>query len=194
MTASHRYAKIGADRGRFRDFLSVGMAAALALWAAACFDAHIGMHSTRATGLRSFLGIGFGADLRDAERYYPNGIRETSPLGYPSYHITQASSDGIAYPDVIYEFDGSNGMQVVVARFAPSSADAVLERLRRILGEPTQHTVNKEQQMDEALWLVSDGEEVRFDRVRHLLTVLGPQGRNLSKDLQLRIENSATVL
>jgi hypothetical protein len=193
VTASHRYSKFGPDR-RVKRFLFGCMAAALALWAAACFDTNNRVHPTADAGFRSFLGITFGDDLRSVEAYYPNGIKETSPLGYPSYHITKAFSDGIAYPDVIYEFDGSNGMQVVVARFDPSSADAVLERLRRILGEPTQHTLNKEEMMDVALWMVPNGEEVRFDRARRLLTVLGPQGHNLRKDLQLRIENSAAVL
>jgi hypothetical protein len=85
-------------------------------------------------------------------------------------------------------------MQVVIARFAPSSAEAVLERLRRILGEPTQHTLTPDQRMDEAVWLPPDGEEIRFYWTRHLMTVLGPQGANMRKDVQLRVENSSAVL
>jgi hypothetical protein len=174
--------------------VTVCLAVAMALWSAACFNNYHSADASKGIGFKSFLGVEFGASQRDTERYHPNGIKETSPLGYPCYHITKASSDGIVYPDVIYEFDGVNGMQVVVARFAPSSTDAVLERLRRILGEPTQHTLTKDQFMDDALWMVSDGEEIRFDRSRHLMTVLGPQGHNLSKDLQLRIENSSATL
>ena len=138
--------------------------------------------------------MNFGTSLRDTRRYYPNGINETSPMGFAAYHVSGLSSDAISYPDVIYEFDGTHGMQVVVARFAPSSTEAVLERLRRILGEPTQHTLTEDQRMADALWLTPSGEEVRFDRSRHVMTVLGPQGANMRKDLQLRMENSAPVL
>ena len=35
---------------------------------------------------------------------------------------------------------------------------------------------------------------VRFDRTHHLMVVIGPQGANLKKDVDLRLENSATVL
>jgi hypothetical protein len=145
-------------------------------------------------GFRSFLGIDFGASLRETRRYYPTGLNEASPLGYPAYHVTDLSSEGVSYPDVIYEFDGTNGMQVVIARFAPTSADAVLERLRRILGEPTQHTLTEDQRMSDALWLTPGGEEVRFDRTHRLMVVIGPQGANLKKDVDLRLENSATIL
>jgi len=182
-----------AANGRAGRILTAGLAVALALWSVGCFDTY-NSHVNKGVGLNSFLGIEFGASQRDTEHYYPNGIKETSPLGYPCYHITKASSDGIVYPDVIYEFDGNNGMQVVIARFSPSSADAVLERLRRMLGEPTQHTLTKDQLMDEALWLVPRGEEIRFDRASHLMTVLEPQGHSLSKDLQLRIENISATL
>ena len=95
---------------------------------------------------------------------------------------------------MIYEFDGYNGMQVVIARFAPSAADAVLERLRRVLGEPTQHTLTQDQRMSDAFWLTPGGEDVRFDRTHHLLIVIGPQGSNLKKDVDLRLENSGTIL
>jgi hypothetical protein len=166
--------------------------AVFALCAAACFNT--APAPTNGVGFKSFLGIYFGASQRDTRRHYPNGINEASPLGYPSYHVTGLSSDNISYPDVIYEFDGDRGMQVVVARFAPSSTDAMLERLRRILGEPTQHTLTEDQRMAEAVWLTPNGEEIRFDRARHLLTVLGPDGGNMRKDVQLRIENSAAVL
>ncbi len=170
-----------------------GLVAALALWVSACFN--IGAPApTKSVGFKSFLGISFGASLRDTRRYYPNGINESSPMGYPSYHVTGLSSEGISYPDVTYEFDGDNGMQVVVARFAPASTEAILERLRRILGEPTQHTLTEDQRMAEAVWLTPGGEEIRFDRARHLLTVLGPQGANMRKDIQLRLENSLALL
>jgi hypothetical protein len=168
------------------------LAAMLALSVTACFNT--APPTPRGLGFKSFLGISFGASLRDARRYYPNGINEASPLGYPSYHVTGLSSDAISYPDVIYEFDGTNGMQLVVARFAPSSTEAVLERLRRILGEPTQHTLTDDQRMAEAVWLTPGGEEIRFDRARRMMTVLGPEGANMRKDLQLRLENSSPVL
>jgi hypothetical protein len=190
VTAPGWYVESAAGRGWRRPIRC--LAALFALWLTACFNT--APPATTGIGFKSFLGISFGASLRDTRRYYPNGINETSPLGFPSYHVTGLSSDAISYPDVIYEFDGSNGMQVVVARFAPSSAEAVLERLRRILGEPTQHTLTEDQRMAEAVWLTASGEEIRFDRTRHLLTVLGPQGANMRKDVQLRLENSAAVL
>jgi len=164
----------------------------LALCVPACFNT--APPTSNGPGFKSFLGISFGASFRDTRRYYPNGIDESSPLGYPCYHVTGLSSDGISYSDVIYEFDASHGMQVVIARFAPASTEAVLERLRRILGEPTQHTLTPDQRMDEAVWLPPDGEEIRFYRTRHLMTVLGPQGANMRKDVQLRVENSSAVL
>jgi hypothetical protein len=169
-----------------------GLIAAVALWSAACFNAKA--PAVKGISFKSFLRISFGTSLRDTHGYYPSGINEASPMGFPAYHVTGLSADGISYPDVIYEFDGINGMQVVVAHFAPSSTDAVLERLRRILGEPTQHTLTQEQRMEEATWLTPGGEEVHFYRDRHLMTILGPQGANMRKDLQLRVENSSPVL
>jgi hypothetical protein len=169
------------------------LVAGLALWVSACFNAGAPA-PTQSAGFKSFLGISFGASLRDTRRYYPSGMNEASPLGYPCYHVTGLSSDAISYPDVIYEFDGDKGMQVVVASFAPASTEAVLERLRRILGEPTQHTLTEDQRMAQAVWLTPAGEEIRFDRNRHLLTVLGPQGVNMRKDIELRLENSTAVL
>lgn len=190
MTAPGRCVEFAARR--MRCALMRCLAVVFALWLSACFNT--APPATTGIGFKSFLGIKFGASLRDTRRYYPNGINEASPLGYPSYHVTGLSSDAISYPDVIYEFDSNNGMQVVVARFAPSSAEAVLERLRRILGEPTQHTLTEDQRMADAVWLTPGGEEIRFDRTRHMLTVLGPQGANMRKDVQLRLENSAAVL
>ena len=170
----------------------VAVALLLMLWTAGCYT--ITAPVPHGVGFRSFLGIDFGASLRETRRYYPTGLNEASPLGYPAYHVTGLSSEGVAYPDVIYEFDGTNGMQVVLARFAPSAADAVLERLRRVLGEPTQHTLTQDQRMSYALWLTPGGEEVRFDRAHELLVVIGPQGSNLKKDVDLRLENNALVL
>ncbi len=190
MTAPDRFLRSAA--GRTWRVPARCLAVALALWAAACFNT--APPATKGVGFKSFLGVAFGASLRDTRRYYPTGINETSPLGFPSYHVNGLSSEAISYPDVIYEFDGSKGMQVVVARFAPSSTEAVLERLRRLLGEPTQHTLTQDQRMADAVWLIPGGEEIRFDRAHHLLTVLGPQGAGLKKDLELRIENSAAVL
>jgi hypothetical protein len=163
----------------------------LMLCASACFNT---APPSGAAGFRSFLGVKFGDSLRETRSYYPRGIDEASPLGYPSYHVTGLSSETISYPDVIYEFDGNSGMQVVVARFSPSSSDAVLERLRRLLGEPTEHTLTEDQRMAEALWLTPSGEEIRFDRGRHLMTVIGPNGGNMRKDVQLRLENSYAIL
>ena len=190
MIASARYPESWAHRARRAPLRC--LVAVLALWAVACFN--MAPPPAQGVGFRSFLGICFGTSLRDTRGYYPNGINETSPMGFPAYHVNGLSSDAISYPDVIYEFDGTHGMQVVVARFAPSSTEAVLERLRRILGEPTQHTLTEDQRMAEALWLSPGGEEIRFDRARHVMTVLGPQGANMRKDLQLRMENSAPVL
>jgi hypothetical protein len=168
------------------------LATVLALWAVACFNT--ASAPTTGVSFKSFLGISFGGSLRDTRRYYPQGVNEASPMGFPAYHVTGLSSDNIQYTDVIYEFDGTHGMQLVIARFAQSSTEAVLERLRRILGEPTQHTMTEDQRMAEALWLTPGGEEIRFDRARRLMTVLGPQGFNMKKDLQLRMENSSPVL
>jgi hypothetical protein len=164
----------------------------LMLWTTGCYS--LTPPAPHGVGFRSFLGIDFGASLRETRRYYPTGLNEASPLGYPAYHVNNLSSEGVSYPDVIYEFDGTNGMQVVIARFATSSADAVLERLRRVLSEPTQHTLTEDQRMSDALWLTPGGEEVRFDRTHHLMVVIGPQGSNLKKDVDLRLENSATIL
>src|SRR5262249_55033258 len=145
-------------------------AALLMLWSAACYT--ITAPVPHGVGLRSFLGIDFGASLRETRHYYPTGLNEASPLGYPAYHVTGLSSEGVVYRDVIYEFDGTNGMQAVLARFAPSGADAVLERLRRVLGEPTQHTLTPDQRMSYALWMTPGGEEVRFYREHNLLIVV----------------------
>lgn len=188
MTASVRDLKPAAPRAR--GFVrSVALTVALMLGVSGCFNAA----PTNKGGLKSFLGISFGTSLKDTREYYPQGLIESSPMGYPAYHVRNLSSEAIQYTDVIYEFDGINGMQVVVARFAPGSSDAVLERLRLLLGEPTQHTLTRDQRMEEALWLTPGGEEIRFYRSHHLLTVVGPEGGKLRKDVELRLENSAII-
>ena len=192
MTAASPYPEPRAARALKRRILFPAAAVLMMVWTAGCYT--ITAPVPHGVGFRSFLGIDFGSSLRSTRRYYPTGLNEASPLGYPAYHVTDLSSEGVSYPDVIYEFDGANGMQVVIARFAPSGADGVLERLRRVLGEPTQHTLTQDQRMSYALWLTPGGEEVRFDRTRHLLIVIGPQGGNLKKDVDLRLENSSTIL
>lgn len=192
MISAPRYPKGRAVRAFGRQTASCLAVALLMLWTTGCFS--MTAPAPHGIGFRSFLGIDFGSSLRETRRYYPTGLNESSPLGYPAYHVTDLSSEGVAYSDVIYEFDATNGMQVVIARFAPSAADAVLERLRRVLGEPTQHTLTEDQRMSDALWLTPGGEEVRFDRTHHLMVVIGPQGGNLKKDVDLRMENSATIL
>ena len=163
---------------------------ALILGTSACFSTAA---PTNQGGFKSFLGIDFGSSLKDTRKFYPQGLTEASPLGYPAYHVRNLSSESIQYTDVVYEFDGIKGMQVVFARFAPASGDAVLERLRRILGEPTQHTLTTDQRMQEALWLTPGGEEIRFYRSYHLLTVIGPEGAKLRKDLELRLDNASVI-
>jgi hypothetical protein len=190
VTASGLQLKGTAGRNS-RHRLVIWLLAPLMMWAVACFNAP--PPGNQSVGFKSFLGIDFGASLRDTRKHYPRGLNESSPLGYPAYHVTDLNSDGIKYTDVIYEFDGTYGMQVVFSRFVPSAADAVLERLRRILGEPTQHTLTSDQKMAEALWLTPGGEEVRFERARHLLIVIGPNGKKLRKDVELRLENSSSV-
>jgi hypothetical protein len=187
VTASAVYPKSAAARAPM-----LCVIAALAFCAAACFDTPPPVNNGAV--LKSFVGVSFGASLRDTRRFYPTGLDEASPMGFPCYHIRGLSSDGISYTDVIYEFDAANGMQLVVARFAPASTEAALEYFRRILGEPTQHTLTEDERMEEAVWLSPGGEEVRFYRTRHLVAILGPQGANLRKDLDLRIENSSALL
>lgn len=192
MTPAPRYPKGRAARALGLQTTFRLATALLMFWSTACYM--ITAPAPHGVGFRSFLGIDFGASLRETRQRYPTGLNEASPMGFPAYHVTDLSSEGVSYPDVIYEFDGNNGMQVVIARFAPSAADAVLERLRRVLGEPTQHTLTQDQRMSDALWLTPGGEEVRFDRAHHLMVVIGPQGGNLKKDVDLRLENSSTIL
>lgn len=190
MTASRWHLESALPSRRGALIARMWLIAPLMLWASACFN--ISAPAPKG-GLKSFLGIDFGASVKDTRAFYPKGLTEASPLGYPAYHITDVSSESIQYRDVIYEFDGLKGMQVVFAHFAPSSTDAVLERLRRLLGEPTQHTLTLDQRMEEAMWLTPSGEEIHFYRTHHLLTVVGPDGAKLRKDVELRLENSSTI-
>jgi hypothetical protein len=190
VTASGRKPKPAVPRARGSLSAALCLSAVLILGASGCFNAPA---PTNTGGFKSFLGIAFGTSLKDTRQYYPQGLTEASPLGFPAYHVRNLSSESILYTDVIYEFDGIKGMQVVFARFAPASSDAVLERLRRVLGEPTQHTLTTDQRMEEALWLTPGGEEIRFYRAHHLLTVIGPEGAKLRKDVELRLENSSIM-
>jgi hypothetical protein len=190
VTASSADSQTAAAPLRWR--LALGVVVGLGLGAAGCFNTSAPVSNRMA--FKSFLGVSFGASLRDTRRFYPKGVDEASPLGFPAYHVRSLFSDGISYTDVIYQFDASKGMQLVVARFAEASTEAALEYLRRILGEPTQHTLNEDQRMEEAVWLSPGGEEVRFYRTRRLIAILGPQGGNMRKDLELRVENSAAIL
>ena len=72
-----------------------GVAAALLmLWTTGCYT--ITAQAPHGVGFRSFLGIDFGASLRETRHHYPSGINEASPLGYPAYHVTDLSSEGSA--------------------------------------------------------------------------------------------------
>ena len=177
------------------------VAVGVAIWAAGCSPVTSALLNPfrrpapeQGSGLRSFLGVSFGDSLADVRTRYPSGTSEASPLGYPAYHLEELASDGIKYPDVVYEFSGEHGMQVVIARFTPSADDAVLERLRRLLGEPTQHTLTIDQKMAEAVWRPQGGEEVRYDRYRHLLSVVGTENGKFKDDVQLRLENTSVGL
>ncbi|MGO9060958.1 MAG: hypothetical protein ACLQU2_26780 [Candidatus Binataceae bacterium] len=139
--------------------------------------------------LESFLGVDFGSSLEDAEKLYPTGLEETSPLGYPCYHVTGPASGRIQYSDVVYQFDERGRMQVVFAKFTPSFDEAVLEQLRRALGEPAQHTINADRQIAAALWPTSAGGIVHYDRSWHLFIMMGAFDNPLTQDVDLRLAN-----
>jgi hypothetical protein len=139
--------------------------------------------------LESFLGIDFGSSLEDAENLYPTGLEETSPLGYPCYHVTGLATRGIEYHDVIYQFDDNGRMRVVFAKFPPSSDEAVLEQLRTTLGEPLKHSINGDTRIVEALWPTADGGIVHYNRQWHLFVVINTFDSHLTQDVDLRLAN-----
>lgn len=144
---------------------------------------------TPAIHLESFLGVDFGSSLEDAENRYPTGLEETSPLGYPCYHVTGLATGRIQYSDVIYQFDEKGRMRVVFARFAQSFDEAVLEQLRRALGEPAQHRIAADRQIAAALWPTSAGGVVHYDRNWGLFVVVGTFDNFLTRDVDLRLAN-----
>lgn len=167
--------------------------ALLGLMASGCSALNFGSAPSGEPYLESFLGVPFGASLLEVEQRYPNGLVESSPLGFSSYRLKQLQASDIHYSGVVYEFDGSRGMQIVVAEFSARSTAAVEARLRSLLGRPWQKTTGPEGEAETASWVSSNGSHVRFDRARHLLIVQNLPQHRYAEDIELRLQNEAAI-
>lgn len=136
----------------------------------------------------SFLGVSFGESFDDVREKYPTGREETSPYGAPAYRIDEVSGGNVRYSSVVYEFADRAGMQLVYARFAPSSADYLLKELKGALGQPVSMRtgLGKTQDRIEATWLLPEGEFVKYDSELDRLAILGPRGEELRQDIRMR--------
>ena len=136
----------------------------------------------------SFLGVHFGDRLDQLEARFPAGARETSPYGAPSYKLQKVSSGAVDYKDVIYEFDEKAGMQLVIAHFTPSSAAAAYQELQNTLGPPTSTgSINvSDISAVDATWQLGNSVSVNFNGAFNRLSLIGPSGTPLMKDIRLR--------
>lgn len=132
------------------------------------------------------MSVGFGSSLSQTEMLHPLGSRETSPYGADAYTLTNAGAGAVKYESVIFEFTHDHGMQMVLARFAPGSADLLLEELHKTLGTPNSSNESATPEQSEASWDTAGGVRVNFIGPRRRLIMLGPYGKSLQSDIELR--------
>lgn len=133
------------------------------------------------------MGVDFGESLDRVQRRYPTGITQTSPYGAPAFKLENVSSRNIEYHDVIYEFAGNSGMQMVIAHFEPSAGSDVYQELQQRLGAPSFSGVTVEGSASaEASWRLPDGSRVLFSGPYHRLVLIGKDGNSLETDIRLR--------
>ena len=141
-----------------------------------------------------FMGVTFGDSFDDVERRFPTGLAQTSPYGAPALKLENVSAHGIEYQDVIYEFAGNAGMQLVIAHFTPSASEDLYQQLQGTLGAPNSSDANIDGSARAgASWKLSDGSRVLFDGSHHRLVLIGNNGASLETDIHLRDQFIPTV-
>lgn len=150
--------------------------------ASSCAALHkIGLWS--APGIASFDGVEFGDTFVDAELRYPAAAVETSPYGAQSLRLDRVNNDGIIYQTIIYEFAYHDGMQLIMAEFAPSRTRAVHHWIVERIGPPSRSGANA-QSSGITVWSTLEGETVILNADSHWLAIIGPKGERLRPDIK----------
>ena len=136
--------------------------------------------------IASFRDVRFGRPLPQTELLYPLGDPETSPYGADAYTLRNVEVDGAKYESVVFEFTHDHGMQMVFARFATGSGDAILEQLRKNLGSPVESVAGDLPDQREVTWKTASGVKISFDGPGRHLILIGPYGDSLEPDVNLR--------
>jgi hypothetical protein len=144
-------------------------------------------HAPYVAHMKSFLGVKFGERLDDVQREFPNGVRETSPQGAPSYRVDNLALGNIRYRSVIYEFTDTDGMELAFGYFDPAEDAVVLSQTEQILGPPDK--VARIDPVDasqpDASWTTRNG-SVTLSTQKHRIVMLSSQGAVLADDIKLR--------
>jgi hypothetical protein len=137
-------------------------------------------------GPSAFMGVRFGLTLAQTQQLHPTGDPETSPYGADAYRLADVSVGDAKYDSVVYEFTNNHGMQMVIAQFLAGSGDLILDDLRKTLGAPDTSSDTDSTDGPSLIWHTASGVNVQFDGPKRQLILLGPYGKSLEGDINLR--------
>lgn len=139
--------------------------------------------------LGPFIGVNFGDLSTDVSARYPQAVPETSPYGAETLRLSDVKSGAVTYKTVLFEFLWrGGGMQLVMAKFEPAYAPAILADLTRRIGPPALPESTGNPTASEALWRLADGTSISFNSSRGRLVMVGPSGKILADDIRMREE------
>jgi hypothetical protein len=151
--------------------------------------AGLSLDGLQGEGVRSFVGVRFGASMFEVEQRFPKGFLEASPNGHESYRVLSVDSNGVTYEKVIFEFDRDEGMQFTFAVFPASARREVLRRLLQNLGPPSACSNNNCRILDaervNTKWQLGETSTVSFFGPSRNLIMIGENGARLAPDAEM---------
>ncbi|MGH7934667.1 MAG: hypothetical protein ACREQN_16110 [Candidatus Binataceae bacterium] len=169
---------------------TLALMAALAMFGGCATMHHLGLWSDG--GFDSFHGVSFGDSYYDVRTRFPGAQPQTSPYGAEALLLSNIGDAGVHYDSVVYEFTYRGGMQLVMARFSASSTATLYNELLQAFGRPGEGgaTASMPPCKSHLQWQFRGGETVSFNGPERRLILLGPGGKPLKQDVELR-EQSA---
>ena len=144
---------------------------------------------SRGPHLGSFMGVSFGDQLSDVAARFPQAVPETSPFGAETLRLSDVRSGNVTYKTVVFEFLWhGGGMQLVMARFAPSYGTGIAADFTQRLGTPGLSESTGPHHGVEAQWHLPDGTNISLNTAIGRLVIVGPSGKILSDDIRMREE------
>ncbi|HTW88970.1 MAG TPA: hypothetical protein VMD75_13290 [Candidatus Binataceae bacterium] len=137
--------------------------------------------------LGPFMGVNFGDLSTDVSARYPQAVAETSPYGAETLRLSDVKSGAVIYKTVLFEFLWhGGGMQLVMVKFEPVYAAAILDDLTHRIGPPALPESMGTSATPEAQWRLADGTSISFNSSLGRLVIVGPSGKILADDIRMR--------